>query len=65
MNTIIHIHVLIQGAATTCYLALNPQVKGVTGKYFSNSNLATPSPKATDTELAKKLWDFSLKMVSS
>lgn len=52
-----------QGAATTCYVALNPQVEGVSGKYFENSNLATPSAKATDPDLAKKLWDFSTALV--
>lgn len=55
----------VQGAATTCYVALNPQVKGVSGKYFSNSNLAEPSSKATDVELSKKLWDFSSDLVSA
>ncbi|KAL7183764.1 hypothetical protein ACSBR2_026025 [Camellia fascicularis] len=25
-----------QGAATTCYVALHPQVKGMTGKYFAD-----------------------------
>ncbi|XP_073002212.1 short-chain dehydrogenase TIC 32, chloroplastic-like [Typha latifolia] len=54
-----------QGAATTCYLALHPQVKGVSGKYFSDSNLATPSSKTSDKELAKKLWDFSLNTISA
>ncbi|XP_078427533.1 short-chain dehydrogenase TIC 32, chloroplastic-like isoform X2 [Wolffia australiana] len=49
-----------QGAATTCYVALHPQVQGVTGKYFENSNLGSPSAKAADLELAKKLWDFSI-----
>ncbi|XP_047321461.1 short-chain dehydrogenase TIC 32, chloroplastic-like [Impatiens glandulifera] len=49
-----------QGAATTCYVALNPQVKGVTGKYFSDSNIAEPSSLAKDGELGKKLWEFSL-----
>ncbi|KAM0938832.1 putative very-long-chain 3-oxoacyl-CoA reductase [Dioscorea sansibarensis] len=52
-----------QGAATTCYVALNPQVHGITGKYFSNSNFATPTTKATDTELSKKLWDFSMNLI--
>ncbi|OWM79549.1 hypothetical protein CDL15_Pgr022961 [Punica granatum] len=52
-----------QGAATTCYVALNPQVKGVSGEYFSDSNLSKASSKATDTELAKKLWDFSMNLV--
>ncbi|KAJ6849924.1 short-chain dehydrogenase TIC 32, chloroplastic-like [Iris pallida] len=54
-----------QGAATTCYVALHPQVEGVTGKYFSNSNLSTPSKKASDADLAKKLWDFSLNVISA
>ncbi|XP_065858289.1 short-chain dehydrogenase TIC 32, chloroplastic-like [Euphorbia lathyris] len=53
-----------QGAATTCYVALHPQVKGVTGKYFMDSNIAKPSSLAVDTELAKKLWDFSFKLTN-
>jgi WW domain-containing oxidoreductase len=51
-----------QGAATTCYVALHPQVKGVSGEYFSDNNLAKPSSLAKDEELAKKLWDFSLSL---
>lgn len=54
-----------QGAATTCYVALHPQVKGVTGKYFSNCNISTPSSKASYPQLAKKLWDFSMDLLSS
>lgn len=52
-----------QGAATTCYLALHPQVKGVRGEYFSDGNLAKASSKGKDVELAKKLWDFSMNLV--
>ncbi|KAH7839821.1 hypothetical protein Vadar_009196 [Vaccinium darrowii] len=51
-----------QGAATTCYVALHPQVKGVSGEYFCDSNLAKPSTLAKDEELAKKLWNFSLSL---
>ncbi|KAI8569608.1 hypothetical protein RHMOL_Rhmol02G0290900 [Rhododendron molle] len=51
-----------QGAATTCYVALHPQVKGVSGEYFSDSNLSKPIALAKDEELAKKLWDFSLSL---
>ncbi|KAL3498866.1 hypothetical protein ACH5RR_041598 [Cinchona calisaya] len=51
-----------QGAATTCYLALHPQVKGVSGEYFSDCNLSQSSSPAKDSELAKKLWDFSLNL---
>ncbi|GKD07014.1 hypothetical protein Tco_1186699, partial [Tanacetum coccineum] len=48
-----------QGAATMCYLALNPKVKGVTGKYFSDSNLTKPSTIAKDQDLAEELWDLA------
>ncbi|KAJ4978793.1 hypothetical protein NE237_009573 [Protea cynaroides] len=53
-----------QGAATSCYAALHPQVSGVGGKYFVNNNLAEPSSKAKDMELAKKLWDFSMTLTN-
>ncbi|KAI3453724.1 hypothetical protein Pfo_010387 [Paulownia fortunei] len=51
-----------QGAATTCYVALHPHVKGVSGEYFADSNIAKPSSLSSDAELAKKLWDFSLNL---
>ncbi|XP_052133752.1 short-chain dehydrogenase TIC 32, chloroplastic-like isoform X1 [Oryza glaberrima] len=54
-----------QGAATTCYVALHSQVTGISGKYFSNCNLDTPSSQASNAELANKLWEFSSKIVSS
>ncbi|XP_012471805.2 short-chain dehydrogenase TIC 32, chloroplastic [Gossypium raimondii] len=53
-----------QGAATTCYVALNPQVKGVSGEYFLDSNIGNPSAKAKDADLAKKLWDFSCTLTN-
>ncbi|XP_010452099.1 PREDICTED: short-chain dehydrogenase TIC 32, chloroplastic [Camelina sativa] len=54
-----------QGAATTCYVALHPNVKGVTGKYFADCNEVTPSKLARDETLAQKLWDFSVKLINS
>lgn len=54
-----------QGAATTCYVALHPSLTGVTGKYFLDCNEMPPSALATDERLAKKLWDFSNKMINS
>ncbi|KAL1809038.1 hypothetical protein DCAR_0728566 [Daucus carota subsp. sativus] len=53
-----------QGAATSCYLALNPQVKDISGGYFADSNQAKPSKLANDEELAKKLWDVSLTLTA-
>ncbi|KAK7270478.1 hypothetical protein RIF29_23652 [Crotalaria pallida] len=52
-----------QGAATTCYVALHPQVKGISGKYFSDSNEAKAAPLASDPDLAKRLWDFSTNLI--
>ncbi|KAK1408283.1 hypothetical protein QVD17_39925 [Tagetes erecta] len=54
-----------QGAATSCYVALHPQVKGVSGEYFADSNLSKASKYIDDPEMAKKLWDFSLKLTES
>ncbi|KAL3499329.1 hypothetical protein ACH5RR_038422 [Cinchona calisaya] len=51
-----------QGAAPPCYLALNPQVEGVSGEYFSDFDIGKPSALGKDSELAKKLWDFSLNL---
>ncbi|VAI00523.1 unnamed protein product [Triticum turgidum subsp. durum] len=53
-----------QGAATQCYVALHPDAKGVSGKYWSDSNLYEPSDKAKDAELGKKLWDYTLDLVA-
>ncbi|KAI3815807.1 hypothetical protein L1987_15489 [Smallanthus sonchifolius] len=53
----------LKGAATTCYVALHPQVKGVSGAYFSDSNLAKTTELAKDIDLAKRLWDFSMNLI--
>ncbi|XP_020974822.1 short-chain dehydrogenase TIC 32, chloroplastic isoform X6 [Arachis ipaensis] len=52
------------GAATQCYVALHPQVKGISGEYFMDSNKATPTHLANDSELAKKLWEFSVSLTN-
>ncbi|KAH0720692.1 hypothetical protein KY285_005567 [Solanum tuberosum] len=54
-----------QGAATTCYIALHPSLKGVTGKYFSDRNEYKPSKLARNEVLAQNLWDFSNNLVNA
>ncbi|KAL1330106.1 hypothetical protein AAHE18_12G088600 [Arachis hypogaea] len=54
-----------QGAATTCYVALHPSVKGVSGKYFLDCNEFQPSAFASNELLGRKLWDFSNKLINS
>jgi len=51
------------GAYTTVYLAISPDVEGVTGKYFTKSKEVAPEPYALDVESEKKLWDLSEKLV--
>ncbi|KAJ8441404.1 hypothetical protein Cgig2_002363 [Carnegiea gigantea] len=52
-----------QGAATTCYVALHPNLEGITGKYFVDCNESKPSSLARNEKLAEKLWDFSEELI--
>ncbi|CAL2260115.1 unnamed protein product [Prunus armeniaca] len=54
-----------QGAATTCFVALHPQLKGVGGEYLVDCNIAKPSSQAKDADLATRLWDFSLSLTNA
>jgi NAD(P)-dependent dehydrogenase (short-subunit alcohol dehydrogenase family) len=51
-----------QGAQTMIYLALAPEVAGVTGKYFANCAAVEPSPAAQDEAAAMRLWDVSMQL---
>ncbi|XP_061339499.1 short-chain dehydrogenase TIC 32 B, chloroplastic-like isoform X2 [Gastrolobium bilobum] len=65
-NSIFYFLILtMQGAATTCYVALHPSLKGVTGKYFLDCNEFQPSAFASNEHLGKKLWDFSNRLIDS
>jgi NAD(P)-dependent dehydrogenase (short-subunit alcohol dehydrogenase family) len=48
-----------QGAATSCYLASNPALAGVSGLYFVDCNPAEPSALQKDPALAARLWQVS------
>ena len=41
-----------EGAATQCYLAVNPGVDGVSGKYFADCNESRPSSHGRDEAMA-------------
>jgi len=51
-----------EGAKTQILVAISPDLKGVTGKYFSDCREKAPSPAACDVETAKKLWEVSEKL---
>lgn len=48
-----------QGAATSLYVATDPQLAGVSGAYFANQRIAKPSKVARDDDLAEALWEVS------
>jgi hypothetical protein len=52
-----------KGARTLVYLASAPEAADVSGGYFSDSRLATPSVQAQDDELGEDLWEASAKAV--
>ncbi|KDP31057.1 hypothetical protein JCGZ_11433 [Jatropha curcas] len=45
-----------QGASTTCYVALSPEMERVSGKYFADCNESNCSALASDESEAQKLW---------
>tara|TARA_R110002049_G_C9138218_1_gene559418 strand:+ start:251 stop:1267 length:1017 start_codon:yes stop_codon:yes gene_type:complete len=53
-----------QGAATQVYVATHPDVAGVSGAYFEDCNpvIVSGNSYLHDEDLAKKLWDVSLRM---
>jgi NAD(P)-dependent dehydrogenase (short-subunit alcohol dehydrogenase family) len=54
-----------QGAATSCYVAVNPANRGVSGQYFADCNVAKPSSDANDRSLSMRLWEVSEGIASS
>ncbi len=54
-----------QGAATQCYVATNPAVSGVSGKYFADSNVKEPRADGSDDATAEKLWAKTEEIVAA
>lgn len=62
-----------QGAATTVWAAVDKDLEGKGGKYLEDAHITEPTngafsghgPHAYDSEAAKKLWDYSEKVVSA
>ena len=48
-----------QGAQTSIYCAVSPDLNGVSGKYFSDCKEKELLPHALNDEDAKKLWNIS------
>jgi len=55
---------IAQGAATECYVAVNPQAAGISGAYFADCDVRQPRADANDPALARRLWDVSEQIVA-
>ncbi|HZC26863.1 MAG TPA: short-chain dehydrogenase, partial [Actinopolymorphaceae bacterium] len=52
-----------QGGAAVVQLVADPDLDGVTGRYFENGRAVSPAALADDTALAAKLWTVSADLV--
>lgn len=52
-----------QGAQTTIHCAIDEQAANETGLYYSDCKVKRPSSQAEDEEVAKRLWEESVKIV--
>ncbi|KAM7396579.1 hypothetical protein PAMP_019612 [Pampus punctatissimus] len=53
-----------QGAATTVYCAVAPELEGLGGMYFNNCFRCLPSIQAQDQNSAASLWELSERLVA-
>ncbi|GAB1602602.1 retinol dehydrogenase 11-like [Argonauta hians] len=49
-------------ALTLLYMAIDPSLDKVTGKFFENVSVSNMAPFAKDMTLAQKMWDVSMDM---
>jgi NAD(P)-dependent dehydrogenase (short-subunit alcohol dehydrogenase family) len=52
-----------RGAQTSIYLAMSPEIEGVTGKYFNNRKAVRSSELSYDEAVGRRLWDVSDEFV--
>lgn len=50
-----------QGAATSVFAAVAPDLKGQSGAYLSDCRVAQPSPEGADAALAEQVWELTAK----
>ncbi len=52
-----------KGASTSLFLATDPSVAGITGKYFKDCQEVEPASAALDEKLSRGLWEESERLV--
>ena len=50
------------GVAATSRLAVDPELEGVTGRFYDRQAESTPDPQASDPEARRRLWALSLEL---
>lgn len=54
-----------QGAATSCYVAAHPEAGHISGEYWKDCRVATPSANGRDDALAEELWERTESVISA
>ena len=52
-----------QGAATSILVASSPEVEGISGRYFADSEVCELTPVGADRAAAARLWDATEKLL--
>ena len=53
---------LEDGVAATVRLAIDPELEGVTGRFYDREHESAADPQASDPEARKRLWALSLEL---
>ncbi len=53
---------VVDGAVTSVYLASDPEVEGISGKYFIKKKAVNPAAIAMDNQLRLRFWEESKKL---
>jgi NAD(P)-dependent dehydrogenase (short-subunit alcohol dehydrogenase family) len=53
---------LEEGVAATVRLAVDPELEGVTGRFYDRQNESAADPQASDSEARRRLWAHSLEL---
>jgi NAD(P)-dependent dehydrogenase (short-subunit alcohol dehydrogenase family) len=53
---------LEDGVEATVRLAIDPELEGVTGRFYDRQTETAPDPQASDPEARRRLWELSLEL---
>ena len=54
-----------QGAESTLYATLSPELNELSGKYIEDNAIRNPSSNSQDAESQDRLWDLTKSLLSS